>query len=349
MMKFYKENHVNPFGSCLPLLIQAPILIVLYRLIIGLTGSVIVGFTIAVVVTTGPLAGVSIHGGHIKGGTVSDQGIVTKGTLEGATATVADRPVGSVTGAEIVNGKIPTAQVVNATGSAEKLTDLTVQGGEVRGDPKHVPKDSKLERALVKSGGEMDSFGMDLSKAASKVTDSSAIPYFILILGVVATGYYQQRQLTARTPKTGAANTQMQMIGKIFPVMFGVISYTIPAGVVVYFLVSNIWQIGQQAFIFRNQELPPPTTNGKSSTSAKSSGAGAGGAKAKDKTKPGAKATPKGRAGAPAARTDGKGARRSNRPNRGSTAKNQQRSAADRRRASQKSIPPKKTPRKDDT
>ncbi|MFA6099155.1 MAG: YidC/Oxa1 family membrane protein insertase [Patescibacteria group bacterium] len=31
MMKFYKENKVNPFSSCLPLLIQLPILIALYR------------------------------------------------------------------------------------------------------------------------------------------------------------------------------------------------------------------------------------------------------------------------------------------------------------------------------
>lgn len=31
MMKFYKENKVNPFSSCLPLIIQLPILIALYR------------------------------------------------------------------------------------------------------------------------------------------------------------------------------------------------------------------------------------------------------------------------------------------------------------------------------
>jgi YidC/Oxa1 family membrane protein insertase len=30
MMKFYKENDVNPFGSCLPLLLQAPVFIALY-------------------------------------------------------------------------------------------------------------------------------------------------------------------------------------------------------------------------------------------------------------------------------------------------------------------------------
>jgi len=39
-MKLYKENHVNPFASCLPLLIQLPILIALYYVLqIALKGD----------------------------------------------------------------------------------------------------------------------------------------------------------------------------------------------------------------------------------------------------------------------------------------------------------------------
>ena len=37
MMALYKEHKVNPFGGCLPLLIQTPIWIVMYRVFIGLT------------------------------------------------------------------------------------------------------------------------------------------------------------------------------------------------------------------------------------------------------------------------------------------------------------------------
>ena len=33
MMKFYKENEINPFGGCLPLVLQMPIFIGLYRLL----------------------------------------------------------------------------------------------------------------------------------------------------------------------------------------------------------------------------------------------------------------------------------------------------------------------------
>jgi YidC/Oxa1 family membrane protein insertase len=37
MMKFYQENKINPVGGCLPLLIQAPVFMVLYRVINKLT------------------------------------------------------------------------------------------------------------------------------------------------------------------------------------------------------------------------------------------------------------------------------------------------------------------------
>ncbi len=37
MMKLYQEHKVNPLGGCLPLLLQAPIFLILYRVLIGLT------------------------------------------------------------------------------------------------------------------------------------------------------------------------------------------------------------------------------------------------------------------------------------------------------------------------
>ena len=38
---------------------------------------------------------------------------------------------------------------------------------------------------------------------------------------------------------------------KIMPFFLPVISFGLPAGLVVYFLVSNLWRVGQQAFITR--------------------------------------------------------------------------------------------------
>ena len=35
MMALYKEHKINPLGGCLPLLLQAPVFIVLYRVLHG--------------------------------------------------------------------------------------------------------------------------------------------------------------------------------------------------------------------------------------------------------------------------------------------------------------------------
>src|SRR5581483_8140018 len=42
LMKFYRENNINPLGGCLPLLIQLPVFWILYRVIYGLTHLVTV-------------------------------------------------------------------------------------------------------------------------------------------------------------------------------------------------------------------------------------------------------------------------------------------------------------------
>jgi YidC/Oxa1 family membrane protein insertase len=39
LMAFYKENQLNPLGGCLPLLLQAPIFMILYNVIRGLTNT----------------------------------------------------------------------------------------------------------------------------------------------------------------------------------------------------------------------------------------------------------------------------------------------------------------------
>lgn len=130
----------------------------------------------------------------------------------------------------------------------------------------HVPVSSDLYRALCNGADTvanckpkgLNSFGMDLSVAANSKHEggfTDALPYFVLIALVVVTGILQQRQMQARQTQTNA-NPQMQMVGRIMPIMFGLISLSLPAGVVVYFFVSNLWQIGQQAVVYRHAHVP---------------------------------------------------------------------------------------------
>ncbi len=46
----------------------------------------------------------------------------------------------------------------------------------------------------------------------------------------------------------------MQTITKIMPLFMGFISWGFPMGLVMYFAVSNLFRIGQQAVIFRLDE-----------------------------------------------------------------------------------------------
>lgn len=114
--------------------------------------------------------------------------------------------------------------------------------------------------------------GMDLSKAASDGKDgfTDALPYYLLIALVVLTGYLQFKQTQSRA--TSQVNPQMAMMGKIFPVMFAFISFSLPSGVVLYFLVSNAWQIGQQALIYGHlmpDDAAPAGGNGAVETTKK--------------------------------------------------------------------------------
>jgi len=115
-----------------------------------------------------------------------------------------------------------------------------------------VPTGSSLYKAIIAAEPAGLTFlGMDLSL---KATDNhgdllSALPYYVLVAAVFLTGFLQSRQSQRNTP--AGANAQMQMITKVLPIAFGAFSLFFPAGLVLYFLVSNLWRLGQQELIMR--------------------------------------------------------------------------------------------------
>jgi len=118
-----------------------------------------------------------------------------------------------------------------------------------------IPRDASLFTKLGDQASILF-FTMNLQIPASEIqTWIDRIPYLVLILFVILTALYQQSQLTK---KSGNSNNpqaqQMQMIGKIMPLFFGFISWTLPSGLVVYFLTGNIFRIGQQALIVKIEE-----------------------------------------------------------------------------------------------
>lgn len=119
-------------------------------------------------------------------------------------------------------------------------------------DPKYISHSSKLFQDLSQTK-VMSSFGLDLSQSAMKSLGAGlagAAPYIIMVLVVVLATWYQQRQIQSRTPAT-SQNPQQQLMMQVMPLVFGFIYLVIPAGVVIYFLVSGLFRIGQQAIVTR--------------------------------------------------------------------------------------------------
>jgi YidC/Oxa1 family membrane protein insertase len=117
--------------------------------------------------------------------------------------------------------------------------------------PKYLSPSTQMYKSIVAAGGQLNAFGMNLAKSAGNVpgTFVDKLPYLVLLLVMVGTQYYQQRQLTSRNP--AAAQGSQQAIMKFIPLFFGVISIRFPAGVVLYWTVSNGIRILQQWAMYR--------------------------------------------------------------------------------------------------
>src|SRR5918996_4153983 len=136
-------------------------------------------------------------------------------------------------------------------------------------------QDSKLADDLIQHALRVNEFlGLRLDCSASATLGGSdpsrigavcgngvvdALPYLLLVVLMGLTTYYQQRQMQARQGGTSEQAQQMQMFMRIMPVMLMVFSYSFPSGVVLYWLTTNVWTIGQQQLMFR---MAPPVTPG---------------------------------------------------------------------------------------
>ena len=163
LMAFYKDNGINPLSSCLPLLIQMPVFIILYRVLRGLTKQVEDG-----------------------------------GTFQ----------------------------------------------------PSYLSHDTSLYQSLV-GHTEMNWLGFDLAISPSQALSEGFVtflPYGIMIVIVLISGYVQQAQIQGRSTNQ-QVNPQQQMIMKILPAFIGLISFGLPGALVLYFVTSNLFRVGQQFLI----------------------------------------------------------------------------------------------------
>lgn len=190
LMAFYRENQINPLGGCLPMLAQAPVFFIMYRLIYGLTQR--------------------------RGG------------------------LGSGVGQTLSNINL---------GKSFQPWIFTEQSFH----PNHLDPSTALYKALS-SESKMNFLGMDLSLSAADALRLGiiiAIPFFILLAIMLATGLYQNHQLQRRNTST-STNAQQQMIMKFMPFFLPIISFGFPAGMALYWCTQNLCRIGTNEYITRS-------------------------------------------------------------------------------------------------
>ncbi len=217
MMAFYKENRINPLAGCLPLLIQMPIFIALFRFL------------------REPYK-------HVPVNTKLFQALCNPTTT--AKACGADATTKS--GLAVMHANLPNY-------STKQLIELS----------------SRLPKAQY-------FLGLDLNVTALGKHSSlfEAIPYFFMVALVIGTGILQQKQ--TQRQQVGAPNPQMMMVAKVMPLFFGLIALSMPAGLVLYFFVSNVWRLGQQELIMRKIAVPDAKAKPGSTTVIDSNGSGNG-------------------------------------------------------------------------
>jgi YidC/Oxa1 family membrane protein insertase len=174
IMNFYREHKVNPFASCLPLLLQLPVFISLFYMLRTDLKKHICGEAL-----------------------VAHYNAAYHATVAG----VAGLPAKYIE-------KTSCQQVAPGSGKFLFIPDIT-----------------------------------------NKATGVALIVLLVLYVG---------SQLASTLMMSASADPSQRLLVLIFPLFFVLILYRYPAGLLVYWITTNLWTIGQSYFVRRTIGAPPP-------------------------------------------------------------------------------------------
>lgn len=222
-MKLYREAGVNPLGGCLPMLLLYPFLIAMYQILLS-----------PAIQATPEQPGVyqlAFDKAHIPEDSELMQDILAHENLDFLWMNMQCTPVNAGT------------QVVLKDTDGNELPE----GAKLLGEPdtpdgvgQPLPYDAETQSTLDCGSSRFP----------------SAIPYFVTLVLMAGSGFYMQRQTMRHTP-AGAQSSQQMAILKYMPVLFGVFGLNFPAGLLVYWSASNLFQVGQQDVMFRMGHIGP--------------------------------------------------------------------------------------------
>jgi YidC/Oxa1 family membrane protein insertase len=125
-----------------------------------------------------------------------------------------------------------------------------------------------LSQQMVSDAQKASIFGAPISQSLTGVWRMSPRPsYFtatvivsvVLIVLMTATTFTTQRQLMVKNMPSGTDNplaSQQKILLYVFPFMFAIFGINFPIGVLIYWLTTNLWTMGQQFYVIKRNPAP---------------------------------------------------------------------------------------------
>lgn len=118
-----------------------------------------------------------------------------------------------------------------------------------------------LSQELSTSFAQSHFLGASLSETFLTASNISVqIIAGVMIVLMTASQFITQKQIMAKNQSQATQNSQFAQTQKImlyvFPVIFLISGVSFPLGVLIYWLVSNFWTMGQQYYVIRRMPTP---------------------------------------------------------------------------------------------
>ena len=104
-------------------------------------------------------------------------------------------------------------------------------------------------------------FGAKISDSLTSADNTSVVVLAILlVIMMTATTFITQRQLMSKNMPADAMNgpyaQQQKLLLYVLPIVFAVSGIAFPIGLMIYWTTSNLWTMGQQFYVIRNNPAP---------------------------------------------------------------------------------------------
>ncbi len=113
---------------------------------------------------------------------------------------------------------------------------------------------------LMRSAQNASLFGLDVSETLLRTGGVGGRTVALLLIALlVGTAFVSQQLMRRNTPvesRSAFLGRQQRTLAYLLPAIFATMAVTLPAGVLLYWSVSNVWTIGQQLYMANH--TPPP-------------------------------------------------------------------------------------------